>query len=163
MPGQLFHPSLREIPLPFRFAISGIIGNGIFMAVYNLSLNAFRHMVGASIIFGIVQFGCIILNHFLNIGIVFGWPEQYTSSLMSNMPVGLSALCLGAVTTSLMETIELDAKVNAMLGYESIEESGFWGSIAVMVVTGVFSYLALNFVNAPVKGTDDEVDTKKDL
>lgn len=164
MAGELFHPLLEEIPLPFRFILSGVVGNGIFMFVYNTALKAFQPLASASVIFAVVQFCCIILNHFLNIGIVFGWPVNYVTSLMSNMPVGLSALVLGAATTSLLDQIDFDGRVNAVLGYieEEMEgeKGGFWGSIAVMAVTGVFSYLALNFVNASSGGKPGD---KKEL
>ena len=133
------------------------------MFVYNTALATFQPLASASVIFAAVQFCCIILNHFLNVGIVFGWPASYITSLMSNMPVGLSALVLGAATTSMLEQVEFDSRVNTILGYveDELEEAkgGFWGSIAVMAVTGAFSFFALNFVNA--KGPSD--DDKKEL
>lgn len=166
MAGKLFHPVLNDIPLPVRFAISGIVGNGIFMLVYNLSLQSFQQFAGAGTIFAIVQFGCIILNHFLNVGIVFGWPKDYLTSLLSNMPVGLSALVLGALTTSTLDLIDFDYKVNSVFGLieeetqNEEEKSGFWGSIVAMAVTGIFSYVALNVVN---KSSSSDVGKKKEL
>ena len=81
------------------------------------------------------------------------------------MPVGLSALVLGALTTSTLDQIDFDFKVNSVLGLvedegqNEEEKSGFWGSIVAMAVTGIFSYVALNLVNK----SSSEVEKKKEL
>eukprot|EP00549_Striatella_unipunctata_P026258 CAMPEP_0118701950 /NCGR_PEP_ID=MMETSP0800-20121206/17578_1 /TAXON_ID=210618 ORGANISM="Striatella unipunctata, Strain CCMP2910" /NCGR_SAMPLE_ID=MMETSP0800 /ASSEMBLY_ACC=CAM_ASM_000638 /LENGTH=99 /DNA_ID=CAMNT_0006603013 /DNA_START=168 /DNA_END=467 /DNA_ORIENTATION=- len=97
--------------------------------------------------------------------IVFGWPDNYVASLTSNLPVGLTSLALGAFTTSTLDTLKFDFHVNSYLGYivekieDAEEEGGFWVSIAVMAITGVFSYVALNLVNKK----EDADEKKKEL
>lgn len=158
---RLLHPILNEIPVPFRFVLSGVIGNAIFIAAFNMALNAFQEVTSASVVFAVVQFFCIILNHFLNVGIVFGWPDHYLTSLMTNMPVGITSLMLGAGLTSKLDEWDFDAMVNEFLQRDAISEDGqkggFWVSIAVMTATGIFNYIALNIVNST---KDEKTDDK---
>lgn len=86
------------------------------MSVYNnfnLALG-----IPPSTIYAVVQFCCIVVNHALKCGIVFGWPFHYTKSCFGTkhvMPVGLSALLLGAVSIKCMDRMELDATMERML------------------------------------------------
>mmetsp|Transcript_7865 Transcript_7865/g.17128 ORF Transcript_7865/g.17128 Transcript_7865/m.17128 type:complete len:185 (+) Transcript_7865:83-637(+) len=156
---RLFHPSLAHIPMALRFVLSGVTGNVFFMAFYNYSYAAFQSVASASRIFAVVQFLCIVVNHFLNVGIVFGWPDNYLASLSSNMPVGLASLALGAFTMDRLEQADFDGRINSWSGEKSADvqdeeeekKGGFYASIVVMIVTGVFNYVALNIVNAPSK------------
>lgn len=157
---RLFHPFLENVPLPIRFVISGVTGNAIFLIVYNMALSALKSAYDAGVIFSVVQFGCIVLNHFLNVGIVFGWPENYLSSLLSNMPVGLTSLALGAWLAGSLERNQFDFQVKLALGLlqEGEEEAagGLLSSIAVMSVTGVYNYVVLNIINKPGEDRKDE-------
>mmetsp|Transcript_9834 Transcript_9834/g.27546 ORF Transcript_9834/g.27546 Transcript_9834/m.27546 type:complete len:170 (-) Transcript_9834:141-650(-) len=161
-PPRLFHPTLALLPMPLRFVLSGVTGNVFFMTLYNWAYAAFQSVAPASTVFSVVQFLCIIVNHFLNVGIVFGWPEQYLTSLMSNMPVGLASLALGAFTMGRLEAADFDSKAQKWLGTDSSDndddemKGGFFCSIVVMIVTGLFNYVALNIVNSPTKGTKKE-------
>jgi len=147
--------------MPMRFVLSGVTGNVFFMTLYNWAYAAFQSVAPASTVFSVVQFVCIIVNHFLNVGIVFGWPEHYLSSLMSNMPVGLASLALGAFTMGQLEAADFDGTVQQFLGIvsdsaDNATKGGFYSSIIVMIVTGLFNYVALNMVNAPAKGMKKE-------
>lgn len=158
---QLLHPSLDTIPLGLRFLLSGVVGNVCFMVAYNTAIKAFRHVVDVSVIYGIVQFLCIILNHFLNISLVFGWPPNYLKSLLANMPVGLSSLLLGAVMTSWLDRANFDQFLGKML-FESFDEnSGFFTAIAIMVVTGVYNFVLLNLVNKSSPSSSTSTSPKK--
>eukprot|EP00957_Ditylum_brightwellii_P066110 5014933-Ditylum_brightwellii.AAC.1 len=143
--------------MPIRFALSGLVGTIFFMGFYNWAYATFQSVASASQVFAVVQFLCIIVNHFLNVGIIFGWPSNYIGSLMSNMPVGLISLGLGAFSMDQMEKADFDGKMGDLLGFggSSIandggeEKGGIFSSIAVVAITGVFNYVALNIVNAP--------------
>ena len=163
---RLFHPLLEDIPLPIRFVISGVTGNAIFLMVYNMALSALKEFYDAGIIFSVVQFGCIILNHFLNVGIVFGWPDNYLTSLLSNMPVGLTSLALGAWLAGTLERNQFDFQIKFGLGLLAEGEEdlagGLLASIAVMSVTGVYNYIVLNLINNPKSGNEEDEKTKKE-
>mmetsp|Transcript_39040 Transcript_39040/g.79610 ORF Transcript_39040/g.79610 Transcript_39040/m.79610 type:complete len:173 (-) Transcript_39040:187-705(-) len=162
---RMFHSSLRLLPMPVRFVLSGVSGNVFFMAFYNWAYASFQTIASASRIFSVVQFMCIVVNHALNMGIVFGWPENYVSSLMSNMPVGLVSLALGAFCMEKLEEASFDEKVNDWLGDAKSDnddqKGGFYASLVVMLVTGIFNYVALNIVNSSPVGKKQ--DGKKEL
>uniref|UniRef100_A0A7S2DWY2 Uncharacterized protein n=1 Tax=Helicotheca tamesis TaxID=374047 RepID=A0A7S2DWY2_9STRA len=154
---KLFHPALAQLPVPIRFMVSGLVGTIFFMGFYNRAYAAFQSVASASQVFAVVQFLCIIVNHFLNVGIIFGWPESYMKSLMSNMPVGIVSLGLGAFSMGQMEKMDFDAKMEELVGFAGSspgddgeeEKGGLFSSIAVVIITGVFNYVVLNIINAP--------------
>ena len=163
---RLFHPILANIPLPIRFVLSGVTGNVFFMAAYNMAFQRFQSVASASAIFAVVQFACIIVNHLLNVGIVFGWPDNYFASLMSNMPIGLTSLAMGSFGAGYLERINFDDQVLVFLSQEVNDETeakgGFYSSLVVMGATGIFNYVALNIVNkAP--SNENNVDKNKEL
>ena len=157
---------LKNVPLVVRFVLSGVIGNACFMSAYNRAFGLFSSKLDASVIFAVVQFFCIILNHFLNVSLVFGYPDNYLSSLLSNMPVGLSSLALGALTTSWLQKSKFDETLQAwFVNLTRREDDGsgegsFWTSIAVMAITGIYNYTVLNIVNKP---STSEKEEKKEL
>lgn len=56
------------------------------------------------------------IMHSINCGLVyFGWPRHYYTSLAANMPVGLSALLLGAVSMNLLDRIHFDGMVERLV------------------------------------------------
>lgn len=155
---KLIHPMLEQVPNVIRFVMSGVIGNVFFMFAYNRAYAIFSSQLDASVIFSVVQFFCIILNHFLNVSLVFGYPDNYIASLLSNMPVGLSSLAIGAGTTSWLQKSDFDETLNDWFSMES-DESGeagsFWTSLAVMAITGIYNYVVLNIVNKPSTGKEE--------
>ena len=177
--GPLFHPSLKVLPTPVRFVLSGVIGNVFFMAAYNATYKALHKLYSATTVFSVVQFVCIVVNHFLNVGLVFGWPTgRYLSSLLSNMPVGLVSLAMGAFLAGYLEQKQFDVVcgewVQEQLGWdmssgngggdEEDDTSTLFSSVAVMLATGVFNYVALNLVNGSSSSSDSGKDKdKKDL
>lgn len=161
---KLLHPMLHQIPVLIRFIISGVTGNLIFLVAYNTTLSMVKGYP-ASTIFAVVQFFCIILNHWLNVSIVFGWPANYLGSLMANTPVGLSSLALGTFTTGYLEGVEFDLWLAEQVWFLNPEEAvvgGLATSIFVMALTGVYNYVALNIVNAS-SGSKKTSDDKKEL
>ena len=173
---RLFHPLLEDIPLPVRFVISGVTGNAIFLILYNTALHSFQSIYDAGTIFAVVQFGCIILNHWLNVGIVFGFPTNYLSSLASNMPVGLTSLALGAWLANACAHVQLDQRVREwMIGSTTTvtdnnndDAGGLASSVVVMAVTGIFNYTVLNLINSNSNNDSNDTnnsqpESKKDL
>lgn len=169
---RLFHPILEDIPLPIRFVISGVTGNAIFLILYNTALHSFQSVYDAGTIFAVVQFGCIILNHWLNVGIVFGFPNNYLSSLASNMPVGLTSLALGAWLANACAHVQLDQRVREwMMGSTTTvtdDAGGLASSVVVMAVTGIFNYIVLNLINDSNSNdsnntNNSQTEPKKDL
>lgn len=100
-------------------------------------------------------------------------------SLMSNAPVGLTAIVLGAALTAYLDEVDFnrwvaDAVVEyrKLLGYKvetpppGEEDQGtgrdkpgeFYSSIFVLLVTGIWTFVLSVFVNAP-----EESSEKKEL
>ena len=161
---KLLHPVLHQLPVLFRFILSGVTGNLVFLVAYNSTLGVLQGAYPASTVFAVVQFFCIIINHWLNVSLVFGWPDDYLTSLMANTPVGLSSLALGAVTTGYLEGIEFDVWLAEQVWFLNPEEAvvgGLATSIVVMTLTGVYCYVALNLVNSSSGKT--MTDDKKEL
>lgn len=129
------------------------------MVAYNEAVVQFNAAT-ASTIYSITYLFFIPLNHaFLSI-LVFGWPERYIPSLLSNTPVGLTAIILGAVLTEYLDenkfnelAVDAVAKNWKYLGYEvepsTEEEKGeFYSSLVVLFVTGVWTFFLSVFVNS---------------
>lgn len=87
---------------------------------------------------------------------MFGWPEKYVSSLLSNAPVGLTAMVIGSMLTGFLSKIEFDVMVESWMAYQfgtnspknSEEEGEFYASLVVMVVTAVWTYVLSTYVNS---------------
>lgn len=161
------YSQVSNLPLLARFGLSGILGNGIFVAVYNWSIYIFDDLASTFAIYSVVYALSIPLNHFLNCGLVFGFPPQgkYLRNLASNVPVGLSTLVVGAVSTTYLEKAGFEDMVVSFLSgskqvveEEPEEKMGeqFYISLVVLIITGIWSFVLLNIVNAP-----QEEDVKK--
>lgn len=107
-----------------RFGLNGFLTNVLFMIAYNYAVVKFEHMATSSTIYATVYFIFIPVTHACISLLVFGWPERYLRSLMSNAPVGLTAIVLGAALTAYLDEIEFNRWVAEavieywkMLGY----------------------------------------------
>ena len=74
-------------------------------------------------------------------------------NLLSNAPIGLSAMAVGTVLTGFLSNIDFDAKLESFLGIDTLgekeeDEGEFYASLVVMVVTGVWTYLLCMYVNS---------------
>ena len=158
---QLIHPILLKIPLQFRFGCTGMISNLLFMIIYNMAVTHISS-IQASIIYAVVYFFFIPASHLMVSLFVFGWPAKYWASLLSNFPIGLTAMALGGILTYYLD----QAGFNAFMGEyirdsftfttmpkrdarEGDEEGEFWNSILVTLVTGVWTYVLSVYVNSP--------------
>lgn len=118
-PPKLLHPILNRIPFHMRFGLNGFLSNLLFMIAYNAAVVKFEHTASSSTIYAIVYLIFIPISHVLISLLVFGWPERYVRSLMSNAPVGLTAIILGAGLTAYLDDIEFNSWVaDAMVEYE---------------------------------------------
>jgi len=96
------------------------------MVCYNAAVVQYEHTVSSSTIYAVVYLLFIPVNHAIISLLVFGWPERYIRSLMSNAPVGLTAIVLGAALTEYLDKIEFNGWVAEavteywkMLGYNN--------------------------------------------
>jgi len=143
------------------------------MLGYNQSISTFEpYGYTPSTIYAVFYLLYIPIGHFLGCMLVFGWPDNYVVNLMSNAPVGLSAMVIGTLLTGFLSGIEFDSKVqswvdqfNGTLEEKEVEESEFYASLVVMVVTGVWSYVACMYVNSPSESAkiSHEKDPGKEL
>ncbi len=101
------------------FAMNKIDSCPVF--AYNSAVVKFEHTVSSSTIYAIVYLIFIPISHVLISLLVFGWPERYVRSLMSNAPVGLTAIVLGAALTAYLDKIEFNGWVaEAVVKYQNL-------------------------------------------
>lgn len=160
---RLLHSSLNEIPQQMRFGAVGIISNVLFLTGYSFSLDTFESMgFSPSSIYSVYYMLYIPVGHMLTCLFVFGWPANYFSSLMSNVPIGVTSMMLGTLATGFFDKIELDVRVFAWLQdnaeifvgkQELVKEDveGTYSSIIVMLLTGAWTFILTSMVMAPKK------------
>jgi hypothetical protein len=136
------------------------------MVVYNKAVVKFDNIATASSIYSITYLFFIPVSHAFLSTLVFGWPERYIPSLISNTPIGITAILLGAVLTEYLDEIkfnkdavDLIARNWAYFGYNveplSQEEKGeFYSSLLVLFVTGIWTFFLSVFVNSSSESTD---------
>ena len=149
-----------------RFGLNGFISNVGFMVAYNSAVGQFESMAPPSTIYSVVYAIFIPVGHALISLLVFGWPERYFPSLMSNAPIGLTAIALGAMLTAYLDRIGFNklavdyiAEGWSSLGYESeptpVEEKGeFYSSLVVLLITGVWTFVLSVVINSPAETSE---------
>jgi len=165
---RLIHPLLNNIPMQLRFGFNGFMNNVLFMIAYNTAVQHFDN-VDSSTVYSVVYLGFIPITHACISLFVFGWPERYFTSLMSNFPIGLTAIALGAALTAYLDKIHFNHLVTERIKYMWIhlgylpdatvplEEPGngeFYSSLLVLLVTGVWTFILSVFINAPPETTE---------
>jgi len=176
IPPTLLHPILHSVPMHVRFGLNGFLSNVLFMVAYNAAVVQFEHMASSSTIYATVYLIFIPISHVIISLLVFEWPERYIRSLMSNAPVGLTAIVLGAGLTAYLDKIEFNVWVAEavteywwMLGYKveaSTTAEGekqqdpsngggeFYSSIFVLLVTGIWTFVLSVMVNSPAESLE---------
>ena len=98
------------------------------------------------------------VGHALTCLLVFGWPKPYLPSLIGTSPIGLSCMVIGTFLTGYLHKIKFDRIVQGYLELfpllmpmkksddENKEASGTFSSVVVIIVTGLFTYIATDFV-----------------
>lgn len=151
---------LLKIPMGIRYGVCGFLANVIFMVAYNVSIEKLEDQMAASTIYSITYFFFIPANHFLLNILVFGWPRKYVSSLLSNYPIGLSAIMIGAACTAYLDKVGFELFADDFVrsnithelrkGDDDHEQSGeFYSSLVVLFITGIWSYVLSVIINAP--------------
>jgi hypothetical protein len=169
---KLVHPALNQIPQQIRFALSGLLGNVLFIVLYNMAIASADGAYSASTIYSIVYFLYIPITHCLVSLLVFGWPSgRYIQSLLSNYPIGLTGMALGAACTSYLDKINFNERVEdfirrylpaiAKVSTDEDEKGEFYSSLLVLVITSVWGYTLSVMVNS--QPTKDEDKEKKEL
>jgi hypothetical protein len=173
----IFVSALHKIPLQVRFGMAGLISNILFMILYNGAIHLYGMYATASTIYAVVYFFFIPISHALTSLLVFGWPKRnrYLSSLLSNYPIGLTAIALGAVCTAHLDRMDFNNRVEDFLqNYMKWEQKvgtdtdddgkgEFYSSLVVMVITSVWSYVLSVAVNTPSADEKATLPLKKEL
>lgn len=140
------------------------------MVVYNRAVSNI-HTMSPSTIYSIWYFFFIPLSHAMVSLLVFGWPERYVPSLMSNFPIGLTAMAIGAALTAYLDKIDFNEWIeeyvrnnlrfshmpprSARSEQEGEQEPGeFYTSLAVLVVTSIWTYVLSVYINSPPAKSD---------
>ena len=142
---NIIHRSLNNISQSIRFLVNGVLGQVIFMTGYNISASTFEPLgYPASTIYAVFYLCYIPVGHALQCLFVFGWPKEYVPSLMSNAPIGLSAMAIGTMLTGFLSRVEFNSRaedwITSTLGTEpkDEEEGGeFYSTLVVMIATCV--------------------------
>lgn len=141
------------------------------MVVFNSAVVLLEHRMAVTTIYAVVYFVFIPLGHLFVSLLVFGWPERYISSLMSNFPIGLTALAIGGVLTGYLDEIHFSDRVDDFImnhftfhqmpprGVSADDSKNeFWSSLLVLVVTSLWTYVLSIYVNAaPTKSEKKEL------
>ena len=174
---KLLHDSLHNIPQSIRFPLSGTLSNILFLYGFNTLVEIFdnpdTYNIPAARIYSIFYVCFIPIAHGLNSLLVFGWPtNNYIPSLLSNAPIGLTAMVIGTFCTGYFERIHLERSIDQFfinIGLVSSTnhpldddyESDFYCSLIVMAITGIWSYLLSVYVNSSTPSTSDSDKNKK--
>jgi hypothetical protein len=166
-PPKLIHPILLKLPLHFRFGCIGLLSNILFILMYNSAVAVFS-TIASSTIYSVVYLIFIPLSHAMNSILVFGWPERYFSSLLSNFPIGLTAIAIGAYLTAYLDIWEFNERIEEYIRDHFTfsrmpprvpeERSEFYSSLLVVVVTGIWTYILSVYINSqPTKSEKKEL------
>eukprot|EP00977_Amphora_coffeiformis_P000854 scaffold184_cov179-Amphora_coffeaeformis.AAC.13 len=161
---RLIHPILNKISVTTRFAFNGLLSNVLFMLAYNWSIENISEIAPPTM-YSIVYLIFIPIGHAMVSLFVFGWPEKYFPSLMSNFPIGLTAIGIGGGLTAWLDSVKFNEMVAEYIrnnyrfsSMPSDNEGEFYSSIVVLVVTSLWTYILSIYVNAP-----PEMSEKKEL
>lgn len=150
----LDHSFLCKLPLQFRFGFNGLISNILFMIVYNTAVARIQS-VAPSTIYSIIYLIFIPLTHLMTSLLVFGWPERYLSSLVSNFPIGLTAIAIGSGLTAYLDRIAFNQSITDYIRdnytfshMPQRDEGEFYSSIVVLVVTSLWTYVLSVYINS---------------
>lgn len=165
-PPRVLHPILLKVPLQIRFVTIGIILNIAFLGVYNVAITTFRS-VAAPTTYSIVYLLFIPLGHWMNIMFVFGWPERYCSSLLSNLPVGLTGIGLGSGLTAYLDHVQFNDRIEEYIRDHFTftrmppripeDKSEFYSSLVVLFCTSLWTYFLSVYINTPRKQSDKKL------
>jgi hypothetical protein len=167
---SVIHRSLNNINLQVRFGVYGTLSSALFMLMYNAAVYRLDAYYVPSTIYAGVYAVFIPIQHAMASCMVFGWPDRYIASLMSNVPIALTAIALGSWLTAYLDTINFnevcDEIVSEYFGFMKTQHktdkeennNEFYSSMFVLIVTSFWSFVLSVLVNAPTEASE-----KKDL
>jgi hypothetical protein len=148
--------------MQFRFGCNGILSNVLFMLSYNWAVGYFeKFKVPPTTVYLVLYFIFIPIGHAMASVLVFGWPEKkYVSSLVSNFPIGLTAMAIGGALTAHLDRIDFNEIIEEWIRDNftfshmpprnaTAEKSEFYSSIVVLVVTSIWTYVLSVYINTP--------------
>lgn len=160
---RLIHPFLNKIPLHVRFGLNGLLSNILFMIAYNAAVHSFQK-IPAPTIYSTVYLIFIPLQHLMTSLLVFGWPDRYIPSLMSNVPIGLTAIALGSAMTACLDKYQFNEQIEEWIRNNftfshmpprtAAEKSEFYSSLLVLFVTSVWTFILSVCINSPATISD---------
>lgn len=150
--------------MQIRFGATGFMSNVLFVILYNEAVAKLEHAYAASTIYAVIYFFFIPLGHALTCLLVFGWPTKYISSLVSNYPIGLTAILLGSTLTAYLDRIGFEGMAKNWVvsnflaqkpeDHQEVENSEFHSSMVVMLVTSIWTFVLSVLVNSPSSKLD---------
>mmetsp|Transcript_3538 Transcript_3538/g.3912 ORF Transcript_3538/g.3912 Transcript_3538/m.3912 type:complete len:174 (+) Transcript_3538:79-600(+) len=152
---RLLHPSLNGINKEIRFGVAGVLATVSFILLNSSLKEGLEDSLTHSTIYAISYVVSMPVTFLLNSGLVFGWPQNFISSFLSTVPIGLTGMALGTFSTGYLERIGFDAIVETFVKNnlsfsnvaEEVEEiSGGYVPYAVTAITGLWSYVLTNAV-----------------
>jgi hypothetical protein len=155
---------LGKVPLQFRFGFNGLLSNILLVVVYNWAVENFS-TIAPSTVYSVVYLIFIPLGHAMASLLVFGWPERYFPSLVSNFPIGLTGLALGGILTAYMDQVHFNERVTSYIRdnytfsrMPAQDEGEFYSSLAVLVATSIWTYVLSVYINSlPTKSEKKEL------
>ena len=155
-----------------RFGAQGVIGNVLFLVLYNGAVGYLEDVYAASTIYSLVFFWYIPVGHAISSMLVFGWPSPYLPSLLKNYPIGLTTMALGAFTTAYLDDVQFNESCEdfirahlqfmAPMSTDEDDKGEFYSSLLVSILTGVWSYALSVWVNSSSQ-KNTASDEKKEL
>lgn len=123
------------------------------MMAYNWSIENVPE-VAPPTMYSVVYLIFIPIGHAMVSLLVFGWPEKYCPSLMSNFPIGLTAIGIGGGLTAWLDSVDFNERTANYLrlhfsNMPAGDEGEFYSSIVVLVVTSLWTYVLSIYVNSP--------------
>lgn len=165
---RLMHPFLLKVPMQIRYTIYGALSSALFMVMYNEAVKYLGNLYVPSTLYAATYLVFIPIQHAMASTMVFGWPDRYLPSLTSNVPIGLTAIALGAWLTAYLDKVDFDETVESLLVNMGLvklptqndnkppkeSSSEFYTSLFVLVVTSLWSFILSVLVNTPADTPD---------
>ena len=161
---RLLHPSLHRIPKKIRYLAHGILNKILFFGIYHTAVLSFHPRYDLASIFAVVSFGYTPIGHIVTLLITFGWPPNYWKSFLANYSVNLVNVGMGSACAGVLEWMDFNYRVEAVvqtitggwhLRYLDTKQGGIYSSIAITILTGIFMYVASNYVNSQSRAAGD--------
>ena len=135
-----------------RFGLSGIICNILQTVIYSTAVQKLDGIVEPARIYSFLYMFMMFVGHGMGALLVFGWPDRYWPSFLSNAPIGIVGMLIGTTLTVFLTWIQYDTMIiNLIKTYAPIvpvkEQGDLYSSLLVMGVTNMWTFAAANYIN----------------